>query len=204
LLFREHGSLSVTYYNQTAEDLIQFVQLQSGSPPTYQYQNVGRVKNTGVEVEGVANVGLLHLKGQYGYARSLVEQLGPNYSGDLQVGDQTLISPKHTAGGSLMIYPVGGTTVTAGITYVGGWTAYDILALERCFGGTGPCQSSFRGYHTAYPGFVKLSATISQQFTRQVVAFVSVDNLNNNEAYEVQNSVPVMGRITTLGFRMHY
>jgi outer membrane receptor protein involved in Fe transport len=94
------ASLSVTYYDQTAENLLQFVQVQSTPILTSQWQNVGRVHNTGVEVEGTLSLGLLQVKGQYGYARARVDALPPNYTGTLRVGDQSLATPKHTAGGS--------------------------------------------------------------------------------------------------------
>ena len=71
---------------------------------TTQFQNVGRVKNTGVEVEGALRVGALQFKGQYGYARSRIAQLAPNYTGDLRVGDQSRSTPTHTAGASSRSY----------------------------------------------------------------------------------------------------
>jgi outer membrane receptor protein involved in Fe transport len=203
-VFGLRGSLSVTYYNQTAEDLIDYVQVQLTPVPTYQYQNVGRIKNTGVEIEAKLNAGPVQLKGQYGYVRSRVEELAPNYAGDLQVGDQVLATPKHTAGGSLSAIPVRGTTVTAGLTYVGSWNQYNSLAIFRCFGGTGPCQPTNRDYIAAFPAFVRVNATVSQQLTPFVSAFASVDNVTNNTASEFYAPAPRMGRITTLGIQFHH
>ncbi|MGH9892801.1 MAG: TonB-dependent receptor, partial [bacterium] len=77
LAYGSRGTLSVTYYNQTAEDLIQVVQLPNTSVPTSQAQNVGRVRNTGVEIEGSLFVGPLALRGQYAYTRARIEQLAP-------------------------------------------------------------------------------------------------------------------------------
>jgi len=200
------GSLSLTYYDQSAEDLIQSVLLQTNPVQTFQSQNVGRVKNTGVEVEGTFFSGPLQLKAQYGYSRARIEQLAPNYTGDLQVGDQALITPKHTAGVSLTVTPLATTTLSAGLTYVGGWNYYDFLALYGCFGGTSPCASGpgFRGYIAPYPGFAKLNASVSQQITRFASGFVSVDNVANNQAFEAANTSPVLGRIMTAGFQLRY
>ncbi len=203
-VFRAGGSLSVTYYDQTAANLIQFVTLATGSVPTYQNQNVGRVHNTGVEVEGRVSVGSMHLKGQYGYARARVEQLAPNYTGDLHVGDQTLATPKHTAGASLTFAPRKGANVAAGVAYVGRFNEYDYVAFYRCLGNTGPCAPSFRDYILGYPGFVKVNASVSREIGRLVSAFVSVDNLTSNESYELYTINPVMGRITTIGLVFHY
>ncbi len=87
---------------------------------------------------------------------------------------------------------------------MGSWNARDDLAEERCFGGTGPCQATRRDYIIAYPGFVKVNATVSQELTPRVSGFVSFDNLTNNQAFEPNNSLTVLGRISTVGLRLHY
>lgn len=202
--FGARGSLSATYYDQTADNLIQQVLLQSIPQQTFQWQNVGAVRNTGVELEAALSLGFLELKGQYGYSRARVAQLAPNYTGDLRVGEQTLLTPRHTVGASTTLFPFGGTAVAAGLTYVGSWTQYDFLARFRCFGGTGPCQPTSRGYLIGYPGFIKINATLSHQINPLVSSFLSVDNLTNNEAFEFYNFTPVLGRTTTVGLRFQY
>ena len=203
-VFGHRGSLSVTYYDQTADDLIQTVLLESSPVQTFQAQNVGKVGNTGVEIEATVTAGPVRIKGQYAYARSRIEQLAPGYGGDLRVGDQALGIPKHTAGASLSADPFRGTTVSAGLTYVGSWTNYDWLAQSRCFGGTGPCEPTFRDYIVAYPSFARVNASVFQQITPRVSGFISADNLTNNKAYEMDNFGPVMGRITTVGAKWQY
>lgn len=198
------ASLSATYYDQVADNLIQLVQLSTVPLPTSQYQNVGRVRNNGLEVEAALRLGLLQLKAQYGYARSRIQQLAPNYTGDLAMGDQSLGVPSHTAGASLSVSPARGTSVALGISYVGSWSYYDLLAEYRCFGGSGPCQPSFRDYITAYPGFVRANATVYQQMTPAVSAFISVENVTNNQAFELVNSTPTVGRVSSVGFRFRY
>jgi outer membrane receptor protein involved in Fe transport len=200
-VFGARGSLNLTYYDQTADNLIQSVLIQD---ITYQNQNVGRIRNTGVEVEGTVNVGFLQVKGQYAYTRSRVAHLNAGYAGDLVVGDQALLTPKHTAGASVTLTPMQGTTVAGGLTYQGGWTGFDGIALNRCFGGTGPCLPTFRDYHTEYAGFVKLNASVFQRLTPFITGFVSVDNLTNNVRREVENDFLTMGRITTIGLKLHW
>jgi outer membrane receptor protein involved in Fe transport len=204
VIFGRRGSLSLTYYDQTAEDLIQFVRLPSTSLPTFQFQNVGRVKNTGVEVEGTVYAGPLQLRANYAYTRARIDQLALNYTGDLRVNDQSLVTPKHTAGASVVVTPYATTSVVVGLAYVGSFSQYDLLAQYVCFTGSGPCHPSNRDYIISYPGFVKVNATVSQQVTRLVTAFVTVDNLTNNEAYEYWNFQPVLGRTTTAGLQVHY
>jgi outer membrane receptor protein involved in Fe transport len=202
--FGSSATLSLTYYDQVADNLIQLVQLSVVPLPTSQYQNVGQVRNKGLEVEGGLHLGGIQLKAQYGYVRSRIRQLAPNYAGDLRVGDQSLGTPTHTAGVSLSVTPLRGTNVGLGVTYVGSWSYYDLLAEYRCFGGTGPCQPTFRDYITAYPGFVRANATVSQEITPLVSGFVSVENLTNNQAFELVNSTPAFGRISVVGFRLRY
>ncbi len=199
--FGTRGSVSVTYYDQSAENLIQFVLVQSTPVPLNQFQNVGRVRNTGVEVEGALSLGLLQLKANYAYTRARIDALASNYTGDLQVGDQVPVTPKHTAGALLVITPTRGTTVTTGAAYVGRYRQTDFVALLRCGGGTGPCPSSFM---VEYRSFVKVNATLWQQIMPQLSGFASVDNLTNNHANELGNGAPLMGRISTVGFRFQY
>ncbi len=202
-VFGARGSLSLTYYDQTAENLIQLVQLQL-PVLTYQYENVGRVKNTGIELEGALSLGLVQLKGQYGYTRARVEQLAPGYTGVLLVGDQTLATPKHTAGAALTVSALRGTTLTAGATYVGSWNMFDYVAELGCFGGTAPCQPSFRNYVISYPSFTKINAAVWQQITPSISGFVAVDNLTNRAAAEYENFEAVIGRVATIGLRFKY
>jgi outer membrane receptor protein involved in Fe transport len=197
-------SLGITYYNQIAENLADAVVLAVTPVFTQQYQNVGRVKNTGIEVEGTLMVGPVSLRGQYGYVHARIQQLSPTYAGDLQVGDEPLLSPSHTGGASVTVAPSAKSSLSAGVVYVGSWTYYDNIALFRCFGGTGPCGASFRDYQTRYPAFVKLNLGVSQQFTPVLTGFLSIDNLTNNDADEASNLGPVRGRTSTAGFRIQY
>ncbi len=206
LMVGSRGSLSVSYYDQAAENLIQAVLLGTVPIATYQNQNVGRIKNTGVEVEAALTAGALQLRGQYAYTRSRVDDVGPTYTGDLRVDDQVLLIPTHTAGVSLTVAPLSGTTLSAGLTYAGSRTGYDLIALYRCFAGTGPCSADagFRGYIVSSPGFAKVNATITQQVTRQIAAFASIDNLTNYEAPELEPGFLAIGRISTVGLHVHY
>jgi outer membrane receptor protein involved in Fe transport len=206
LTLGNRGGLSITYYDQTATDLIELVNVDlQSSPPTTQYQNVGRVRNTGVEIEGRLSLGVVGLRAGYAYARSRIEQLQPGYTGDLQVGDQTLLTPKHTANAGVSLGPSKATTLSAGLTYVGRWNNYDNLSMYGCFGGTQSCPATFpastRSFIVGYPSILKLNATLSQQISSSISGFVSIDNLTNSRAYEADNLSPVMGRISTIGLQ---
>src|SRR5207247_8953401 len=112
--------------------------------------------------------------------------------------------PRNTAGVWASLAPLRQTVVAAGLTYVGSWNAFDYVARFSCFAGTGPCRPTARDYIIAYPGFVKLNASVSQTFSRLLSGFIAIDNVTNNYAYERYNFSPVMGRITTIGMRFQY
>jgi len=202
--FGSRASVSVTYYDQTADDLIQLVEVESAPNRTVQYQNVGRVENSGMEFEGTLSAGILQLRSQYAYTRSRIRELGPNYAGNLMAGDRPLTTPTHTAGASATITAPTRTTMTAGITYVGSYRSQDYIALVSCFSGTGSCRPASRDYIVDFPGFTKVNATVSQPITPVMSSFVSVDNLTNNTAYELGNAFPVHGRVTMVGLRIAY
>ena len=202
LTFGTMGVLSVTYYNQVAKDLIQRVLLDgSVSPQIYQWQNVARVKNTGWEFEGRVRAGQVLLTAQYAITNSVIQDLGPNYTGDLRVGDRPLQTPHMTGGATASLTAFRGTRLSAGLTYVGSQTNYDYLAQFRCAAGTGPCLPTLRAYHIVYPSYARINLAIEQPITPLVTGFVSVTNLANNMADEVNNQIPPRGRVTMVGLR---
>jgi outer membrane receptor protein involved in Fe transport len=202
LTFGTTGVLSVTYYTQVAKDLIQRVLLDaSSSPQVLQWQNVARVKNTGWEFEGRVRTGLVLFSAQYAITNSAIQDLGPNYTGDLRVGDRPLQTPHVTGGATASLTAFRGTRLSAGFTYVGSQTNYDYLAQFRCFAGTGPCLPTLRDYQVVYPSYARINLAIEQRITPLVTGFVSVTNLANNMADEVNNQIPPRGRVTMAGFR---
>jgi iron complex outermembrane receptor protein len=203
--FGGRGSIGITYYDQVASDLIDGVTINADTnPQVQQFQNLGRVRNRGLELEGTFRMGFGQLAAQYAITNSRVESLGPLYGGDLKVGDQLLVVPQHTGGLSLAMSPLHRTTVTVGLSYVGSWTNYDVLAELSCFGGTGPCAPTSRGYIRPYPGFAKLSLAVTQQMTAVCSVFVTVKNATNNDATEFFNAQPIQGRVTVAGVRFRY
>jgi outer membrane receptor protein involved in Fe transport len=206
VVFGASGSLSVTYYNQIARDLIQFALVDpSSTPQSFQYRNLARVKNTGWEFEGTARLSaIVRMHGQFAITGSRIDDLGPNYTGDLQIGDQVLSVPRYTGGLSLMVAPTHGTTVSGGLTYVGNRQNYDQLSQFACFAGTEPCRPTLRDYHMRYPAFAKINLAVDQALTAHLSAFVSADNLANTQADELDNATPVQGRIAMAGLHLHY
>ena len=203
LILGEQLSFSATYYHQIARDLITLVYPVVGSPD-YQLQNVARVRNAGLELEGSFSRWGLRLKAQYAITHARVRELGPTYTGDLRVDDQVFLVPEHTGGISLTATPLHQTSIAIGVTYVGSWVNYDAFALFGCFGGTAPCRASNREYLKEYPSLTKVSLSVTHAINRTLSGFVAIDNLTNNDNFEASNTNPTFGRISTFGLRLLY
>jgi len=212
LIFGTYGSLSVSIFDQTANDLIAYLQVSSTPVPTYQYQNVGRVSNRGIELEAsFTPAPWLAFRAQFGHVRSRILAIGAA-SGQVEVGDEPVAVPANTAGASLTATPRTGTSLTLGLTYVGSLRNTDTLGEVRCLAtfSQPACPASFlttfstRDFIVNYPGFAKLNASVSHRFNRRLEAFLSVDNLTNNESFEFYNASPVVGRTTMLGVELTY
>lgn len=210
LVFGDRASLSLSGFIQRAKDLIAFMQVATAPLPTYQYQNIGEVSNRGLEVEGNVSVSTwLQLTAQYGYVRSRFESVGTS-RGAVQVGDEPLGVPTHTAGAALTMTPREGTTLTAGLSYVGKFKQADFLAEYRCFASFDEpaCPGSFlstgsaRAFTVRYPALAKIDVSVTQSVARDIEAFLTIDNLTNSQAYEGRSTVPVVGRNTMVGLHI--
>jgi outer membrane receptor protein involved in Fe transport len=198
------GSFQATYYNQTAGDLIDLVLVTPGDVPQYQSQNTGKIKNTGLELQGsVSLVRGLTLGGTYTITNSTVKQLAPGYTGDLQAGDQLLGIPRYVAGVAVG-YTGWGWTANLGLLHSGSLTNTDYYALYDSYYKGAPFRASGRDYWITYPAFTKLRLSLSRQLGAGINAFVSAENLTNSYAYESANYIPPHGRTTTAGLDFRF
>ena len=197
--------LGVTYYDQTAIDLIDVVTTDPTTDvPETQYQNVGRIKNTGVEVEAGLSFSHFNVRGTYSRPGSTVRRLSPDYGGELRVGDALLGVPRHMAGGTVTYRPGQGTDLSLGVTHIGSWTDTDALALYQYFFGNAPYRGSGRDYWVQYPSVTKFNLSASQRVTAHVLGFVHIDNVGNNRRAERTNLNVQMGRAMQVGMQVQY
>jgi outer membrane receptor protein involved in Fe transport len=200
------GSVSATYYNQVARDLIEQVVL--GPPPSpLQYQNVGRIRNTGWELEATLTRGRVNAHATFSVMYSTVDDLGPGYTGDLRPGDQAFYVPK-TSGGLSAIYRLWhGGQVYGEVRYVGRWTGYDETAVDAYLLGytylTAP-PSSYRVFWESFPAFGKGNVGFSQVLTKQLSLLLDIYNVTNNPAVEQDQLFATTGRTTVLRVAFHY
>jgi outer membrane receptor protein involved in Fe transport len=198
------GTLQATYYDQTAGDLIDQVLITPGAVPTYQFQNIGEIKNRGVELQGsLSPRPWLTLSGNFAMTTSRVQRLSPAYTGDLRVDDQLLSIPKRSGGANLRVAG-GDWTANLGLVATGAWTNIDLVKDFDCFyRGTG-CGASGRDRWTNYPSFVKFRLAVGRRLGPDLTAFLNAENLTNSYAIEQSNYTVTAGRTTTLGMQFRF
>jgi outer membrane receptor protein involved in Fe transport len=202
--FGSTASLGLTYYDQTVEDLIDAVTDPAASTYTLQWQNVGRIKNTGWEFEGQLALGLVRVGGTFSITNSTVRTLAPTYGGAYTTGDRVNGVSRYSGGMSVSVTPTPRTTLTGGLTYVGAWTSTDAIALFGVFFDGQPFRGSARDYWIRYPGFTKINVGVTQILLPQLSVFARVENVVNVHALERDNLTTPMGRVSVLGARLHY
>lgn len=206
LYFGEHSSLQATYYNQRVSDLIslRILSTPGAVPSVSQYANLGAIRNTGWEFEGRTSIGRLDLTATYSIFNSTVQRLDSGALGDnmsqYHLGDRLLLIPR-SSGGLNASFAAAGIQASAGLTYMGSFRNYDMIAYYTSVLGSNPSGLPARTYIINYPSGIKLNAQISHDFSRSISAFVRVDNLTDSYRFEVYNISAVLGRLTVVGLR---
>jgi outer membrane receptor protein involved in Fe transport len=195
-------NLSLTLYSQDADGLIQQVVANPADQVrTIQYQNVGRIHNRGVEVEGSARAGLLRADLVYSITDSRVRRLSPTYTGDLAVGDRVPEVPRSSGLASLTLER-GPARATLGASYVGSWIGYDWLDYYAGELGNAISRPLLRNYWIRYPSLTKPFVGFGYAMGPSAEWFVRVDNLSNVQRYERDDLQITAGRTATVGLRV--
>lgn len=195
-------NLSFTVYSQDADGLIQqVVPNPTERARTIQYQNVGRIHNSGVEIEGSARAGLLRGDITYSITNSRVRRLSPTYTGDLAVGDRVPEVP-HSSGLASLTLERGRGRATFGASYVGSWMGYNWLDYYDGELGNTTAKPLLRSYWTEYPSLTKPFAGVTWSLARYAEWYFRVDNLSNVQRYERDDLQITAGRTATMGLRI--
>jgi iron complex outermembrane receptor protein len=209
-------TVRATRFDQTAAGLIQQVitevdtnSRQGGYETrrvTYALQNVGKIANSGWELEGATTLSRLTLTGALSLVDSRVSELARDYSGDLLVNERMLDVPAQTAS-------LNGTwagerwTGSLGATRVADWIGYDRLALAQAVvSRQAPLDPTalgawLRSHWMRYPGVTRVRAAATRDLGGGLTLHVTGDNLLGRQRGEPDNVTVLPGRTISLGLR---
>jgi len=225
------GSLQVTRFNQTVNDLIinAIVDSVDRSPawklahPTsfcvqawrcplrqQQFVNIGSVRNQGWQGISTLNLGVFTVKGTYSWTKSRMIGIAPKYRGQwpqFAVGAPFNGVPEHTYAIDLT-YAWKGTHVQYNLQGQGVWRDYSYDFFYRTGQGNNRSQTYQSRmvvpdpFYFVRPGYYLGDLNVSQQFTRQVEGLVRINNVHNSYLSESNPLAPQTGRTTGLGLRV--
>ncbi|MBL8959875.1 MAG: TonB-dependent receptor [Gemmatimonadetes bacterium] len=202
LYLGDRATLSLTGYSQDADGLIQQVIANPRERVrTIQYQNVGRIENRGIELEGTVRLGRVRTDLVYSRTDSRVRALAPTYTGDLTVGDRVPEVPTASGSGSLTLEGAR-LQATVGASYIGSWTGYDWLAYYAGELDAATAKPLLRNYWMKYPSLTKPFVGVAYTMSRHAEWYVRVDNLTNIQRNERDDLQIGAGRTTTVGLRI--
>lgn len=217
-------SLGATHYRQTAEDLITTVlsaltdsTLVSdfGAPFSYfqqQYVNLGRVRNTGWELQGTAELGALVLRGTLSTTRSRVLELNdpedPRYALAAEV-----VGPARESGALDARYRSGRLQLGGRITHVGpvrldrNDALLDDAGQPRVLPPSPRVFNPFErfaagGYRAE--GYRTADLNAGYDLRASAHLFANVFNVGDHYRTDVANTAVARGRRTLLGVRMGF
>jgi hypothetical protein len=201
------GNLSVTYYNQRVNDLIASVDVTASQPslPTgiigaNQFQNVGRVHNTGWELEGALSlIPSVRVAATYTVMRSTVKKLAPGFTGIYKVGDRILGIPERT--GMISIdHTLGRFSYGGDVSFEGKrWNS--IPRNDLAFSRLAPVSPTPTQTLSFAPRSL-VDMRMGYQLTRTISLYSTVANIADNYAPDMQILPMVMGRRVTVGMRL--
>jgi iron complex outermembrane receptor protein len=210
-------TLRVTRFDQIASGLIQRVAIgidstqytSSGPGPrhvAYELQNVGRISNSGWEMEGSLARGPLVLNGGLTLTESNVRRLALNYTGDLREGDRMLEVPRQTLSAGA-VWSAERWRVSVNAARASDWINYDRIGLASAIvRGQQPPNDSLgvwlRSYWRRYPGATRLRASFAYDLRSEIALLVSGENLLGGQRGEPDNVTVLPGRTVSVGLRI--
>jgi len=227
LYMGNRGSIQVTRYNQTVDNLIiealidtvnllPIWQAQYGSTCCWahitQKLNIGSVRNEGWEARGTFNLGPFATNGTFSWNKSRLIGITPKYRWQFPqfvVGATFASIPEHTwalgvtylHGGTRISYNLQGQGIvlaTSDATYL------DRVGLDYRLNLNKPRMAIPDAYSEVYPGFAIGDLNVSQQFTTRVEGVLQMHNLTNSYKSDIIPTEAQAGRQTGLGLRIRW
>ena len=191
----ESGFVSVTWYDQRADDLIQQVLVRDGTADVrlYQFQNVGEIANRGVELEAGWRGGPWTVAGALYLTSSEVVKVAPRYSGEFEEGDRVPEVPDG-AGVGRVGWTSGRVTAEFGVSWLGSWIGYDWMAMLEA-----PPRQRDRDWWIEYPSSLRPWIAAAVELGRGARVFTRIDNPGQNTIQVRDNLTPPVGRVAIVG-----
>jgi iron complex outermembrane receptor protein len=213
-------TLRVTRFDQLAMGLIQRVPegvdsvppsgtLYSAPHVAYHLENVGKVANSGWEMEGSVARGPLVLNGGLTLTESVVRSLDATfYSGDLRVGDRMLEVPRQTTNAGA-VWSSERWRASVNASRASDWINYDRVGLASAILlGQQPPNAALggwlRNYWRRYDGVTRLRASFSRDVRGGLTVVVSGDNLLGKQRGEPDNITVLPGRTLSAALRASF
>lgn len=209
-------TLRVTRFDQVASGLIQRVAIgvdstsSSGPGPgtrhvAYDPQNVGRIANSGWEMEGSVAHGPLVLSGGLTLTSSIVRRVDSTYTGDLRIGDRMLEVPSRTLNVGA-VWSDEHWRLSVNASRASDWINYDRIGLASAIvRGQQPPNDSLgawlRGYWKHYDGVTRLRASFARDLRGGFSLMLGGENLLGEQRGEPDNVTVLPGRTITAGIR---
>ncbi|MDZ7632709.1 MAG: TonB-dependent receptor [Gemmatimonadaceae bacterium] len=137
-----------------------------------------------------------------------MDQVSPDYAGDLRVGDRVLAVPARTSGLSVTWTPARWQFQIGG-TQVSDWINYDRLSLASTYlrGGTPAREltgATLRTYWTHYGAVTRVRASVARDLTRSLTMRLIGDNLLDRQRGEPDNVTIMPGRTLSFGIAARF
>ncbi len=202
-------SFELTYYDQTAKDLINrifLVQPGPGIAPVLKHVNVGEIKNKGIEFAAGFTFNRFELKTTFSSLSSKIEKLHEGYLGREEEGDDLLEVPNTVAGlnagyrfDPLFNFGLGGS-VSVEFTYFGNWKARDVqYELGIRYGGLPPLPPG--DLIIEMDPVFKANLAFEYKINEYVDFFIQIKNISDSYDFERNNTSVSYGRSWLVGTR---
>jgi len=227
LYFGNRVSLVVTRYNQTVNNLITEVVVDSvdllpayrllfacnpWQCPQHQFENlnIGNIRNQGWELQGTVSAGPITTTGTYSWTKSRLIGITPRYQAlfPQYVKGATFQSlPEHTYALDLQ-YTSALTTVSLnfqgqGALYSGG-DALTYQVIDRRLDNTAPLLALPVGYVSRFPGYTSADLNVARRFSAYVEGVLQVHNLTDAYRNDASYQYASIGRQTKAGIRIRW
>lgn len=203
----DYLSLGVTYYDQKVDNLIQSATIPSTDPNTsiYQYQNVSKVYNKGIELNGkiiydrfMLNLSYTHVSSKYGSGF-------PNSKKSPYIvdGGRTAYVPSGSFSArlsydvpSFLPWTNKGGRLSVDYIWRGGELSSDYYSYYRTYAETGKYASLI---YKEFDGYSKINLRGDYFILNDISVFFDVANLLNNQDI-IAGTYPMSGRKISFGF----